>query len=128
MQQKNYTRGAVEEYREVRREEKRVHKKEKRDYDKQELIGLQSLTSSNAIRAYYQKLNERRKGFQPRTTLCRANEGMILWVAMKQYWKDGHNTLRNYYMVTLLNAYKTLLRYRNKEILKRKNQYRLQMK
>jgi hypothetical protein len=29
MQQKNYTRGAVEEYREARREEKRVHKKKK---------------------------------------------------------------------------------------------------
>jgi hypothetical protein len=29
MQQKNHTRGAVEEYCEVRREEKRVHKKKK---------------------------------------------------------------------------------------------------
>jgi hypothetical protein len=29
MQQKNHTRGAVEEYREARREEKRVHKKKK---------------------------------------------------------------------------------------------------
>jgi hypothetical protein len=85
----------VKEYREARKEEKRVHKKKKRDYDKQELIELESLRSSNAIRAYYQKLNESRKDFQPRT-LCRDNEGMILWVAMKQYWKDGHNTLRNY--------------------------------
>jgi hypothetical protein len=30
MQQKNYTRGAVEEYREARREEKKVHKKKKK--------------------------------------------------------------------------------------------------
>jgi hypothetical protein len=79
MQQKNYTRGAVEEHREARREEKRVHKKKnKRDYDKQELIELESLRSSNAIRAYYQKLNGNRKDFQPRTTLCRDNEVMIL--------------------------------------------------
>jgi hypothetical protein len=77
MQQNNYTRGAVEEYREARREENRMHKKKKGD-DKQELIELESLRSSNAIRAYYQKLNESRKGFQLRTTLCRDNEGKIL--------------------------------------------------
>jgi hypothetical protein len=52
--------------------------KRKGDYDKQELIELESLRSSNAIRAYYQKLNECRKDFQPRTTLCRDNKGMIL--------------------------------------------------
>jgi hypothetical protein len=80
MQQKNCTRGAVEEYREARREEKRMHKKKKRDYDKQELIELESLRSSNAIRAYYQNLNESRKDFQPQKTLCRDNEGMILCV------------------------------------------------
>jgi hypothetical protein len=73
MQQKNYTRGAVEEYHEARRE-----KKKKKDYDKQELIELESLKSSNAIRAYYQKLNESRKDFQSRTTLCRDKEVMIL--------------------------------------------------
>jgi hypothetical protein len=38
MQRKNHTRGVVEEYREARREDKRVHKKIKRDYNKQELI------------------------------------------------------------------------------------------
>jgi hypothetical protein len=55
-----------------------VHKKKKRDYNKQELIELESLRSSNAIKACFQKLNESRKDFQPRTTLCRDNEGMIL--------------------------------------------------
>jgi hypothetical protein len=78
MQQKNYTQGAVEEYREARREEKRMHKKKKRDYDKQELIELESLRRSNAIIVYYQKLNESQKDFQSRTILCRDNKGMIL--------------------------------------------------
>jgi hypothetical protein len=41
------------------------------------LIELESLRSSNEIREYYQKLNESRKDFQPRTTLCRDNEGTI---------------------------------------------------
>jgi hypothetical protein len=53
MLQKNYTQGAVEEYREARREEKRAHKKG--DYDEQELIELEPLRISNEIRAYYQK-------------------------------------------------------------------------
>jgi hypothetical protein len=53
MQQRNHTRGAVEEYREARRKEKRLHKKKKREYDKQELIELEHLRSSNKIRAFY---------------------------------------------------------------------------
>jgi hypothetical protein len=53
-------------------------KRKQRYYDKQELMELESLRSSNEIRVYYQKLNESRKDFQPGTTLCRDNEGMIL--------------------------------------------------
>jgi hypothetical protein len=64
MQQKNHTRGA-EEYREARREEKECIKRKKKDYDKQELIELESLRSLNEISAYYQKLNESRKVFNP---------------------------------------------------------------
>lgn len=57
---------------------KRLHKKKKRDHDKQELIELEHLRSSNEIRAFYQKLNKSRKDFQPRTTSCREKEGTIL--------------------------------------------------
>jgi hypothetical protein len=63
-------------------------------YDKQESIELESLRSLNAIRAYYQKLNKSRKGFQPRTTLCRDNEVMIL-DSVEKYWEERHKTLRN---------------------------------
>ncbi|PNF20250.1 hypothetical protein B7P43_G15723 [Cryptotermes secundus] len=38
MQQRNHTRGGVEEYREARRKGTGLHKKKKREYDKQELI------------------------------------------------------------------------------------------
>jgi hypothetical protein len=89
----------VEEYREARREEKIVHKKTKGNYDKQKLIELESLRSSNAIRAYYQKLNESRKGFQPRATLCRDNEGIILCVgsdeAILERWAQHFEELLN---------------------------------
>jgi hypothetical protein len=71
MQQRNHTQGAVEEFCEARRKEKRLHKKRKRDHDKQELTELERLRSSNETRAFYQKLNRSRKDFRPRTTLCR---------------------------------------------------------
>jgi hypothetical protein len=69
--------------------------KKKRDYDKQELIELESLRSSNAIRVYYQKLDESRKDFQPRTTLCRENEGMILgsYEAILERWAQHFEEL-----------------------------------
>ncbi|PNF28690.1 hypothetical protein B7P43_G07879, partial [Cryptotermes secundus] len=62
----------------MKREEKRLHKKKKREYDKQELIELEHFRSSNKIRAFYRKLNKSQKDFQPRTTLCRDKEGTIL--------------------------------------------------
>jgi hypothetical protein len=50
----------------------------KRDHDKQELIKLEHLKSLNETRAFYQKENRRTwKEFQPRTTLCKENDGAI---------------------------------------------------
>jgi hypothetical protein len=51
MQQKNYTQGAVEEYRETRRNERKVHTERKRDHAKQECI--QHLGSLNETGAFY---------------------------------------------------------------------------
>jgi hypothetical protein len=61
------------------------------------LIELESLSSSNAIRAYYQKLNESRKDFQPRTNLCRDNEGMILGSdeAILERWEQHFEEILN---------------------------------
>jgi hypothetical protein len=55
----------VEEYHEDRIKEKRLHKKRKRDHDKQELIELECLRSSNEARAFCRKLNRSRKTFNP---------------------------------------------------------------
>ncbi|PSN43351.1 hypothetical protein C0J52_15555 [Blattella germanica] len=78
MQQRFHTRKAVEEYRVCRREEKRLHKKKKREYEKKELEEMESLKGMNDVRAFYQKLNKSRKDFQPRTSLCRSKDGTIL--------------------------------------------------
>jgi phage host-nuclease inhibitor protein Gam len=70
MQQRNHTRKSVEDYQTARREEKRLHKKKKRDFEKG-LIELQYLRNLNEMRAFYKKLNQSHKNFQPRSTLCR---------------------------------------------------------
>jgi U3 small nucleolar RNA-associated protein 14 len=58
MQQKDHTRKAVEKHHVARREEKRVHKKRKKEYNKYELKELEHLMNINESRALYQKLNK----------------------------------------------------------------------
>jgi hypothetical protein len=76
MQQRNHTRKAVDEYRTVRREEKRVHKQKKKIFTEHELEELERLRSNNGSKSFYRKLNKSRRDFQPRTILCRNKEEM----------------------------------------------------
>ena len=78
MQQRNHTRNAVEEYRTARKEEKRIHKQKKKIFIEHELKELEHLRNNNESKAFYHKLNKSRKDFQPRTTLCRNKEGILL--------------------------------------------------
>ncbi|KAJ4442747.1 hypothetical protein ANN_04338 [Periplaneta americana] len=78
MLQKNHTRRAVEEYREARREEKKVHKKKKREFAQARLVELEQLRDMNETRAFFKKLNNMRKDFQPRTTMCKDKQDVIL--------------------------------------------------
>ena len=78
MQQRNHTRKAVEEYRTARKEEKRIHKRKKKIFIEHELKELEHLRSNNESKSFYQKPNKSRKDFQPRTTLCRSEEGILL--------------------------------------------------
>jgi hypothetical protein len=78
MQHRNHTRKAVEEYRTARREEKGVHKQKKKIFIERGLEELEHLISNNESKSFYQKLNKRRKDFQPRTMLCQDKEGMFL--------------------------------------------------
>jgi hypothetical protein len=68
----------VEEYRTARREGKRVHKQKKKMFIESGLEELERLRSNNESKPFYRKLNKSRKGFQPRTVLCRDKEGMFL--------------------------------------------------
>ena len=68
----------MEEYRTARKEEKRVHKQKKKIFIEHELKELERLRSNNESKSFFKKLNKSRKDFQPRTTLCRNEEGMLL--------------------------------------------------
>jgi hypothetical protein len=76
MQQRSHTRKSVEEYRTARSEEKRGHK-QKKIFIEHGLEELERLRSKNESKSY-QKLNNSRKDFQPRTILCRNKEGTLL--------------------------------------------------
>lgn len=74
----NHTGNAVEKYYVARREEKRVHKKEKNEYHQKELEELKHLRTVNESRVCCQRLNKSHKDFQPRTVLCRNKEGTFI--------------------------------------------------
>ena len=63
MQQRNHTRKAVEEYRNARKEEKRVHKQKKKVYIERELEELECLRSNNESKSFYRKLNKSERTF-----------------------------------------------------------------
>jgi hypothetical protein len=59
-----------------RREEKKVLKKGKKEYNESEL--KEHLRNINESWAFYQKLNKSQKRFSTRTALCKDKEGRIL--------------------------------------------------
>jgi len=58
MQQRNYTRKVVEEYRTARSEEKRVQKQKKKTFIERALVELECLRSNNESKSFYQKLTK----------------------------------------------------------------------
>ena len=75
MIQKHYTRAAEERYKELRREEKRTHKKKKREYMEDLYRDIEHLKTQKEARKFYQLVNNVRADFNPRTTTCRKKNG-----------------------------------------------------
>ncbi|XP_039282916.1 uncharacterized protein LOC120351043 [Nilaparvata lugens] len=95
MQQSRGTRSTAEQYRAMRRAEKRIHKKKKKEWKKKELEILEAARDRNETRKFYNKVNIGRKGFMPRTTLCRAKDGELLSEPGKvlRRWKEHFEEL-----------------------------------
>jgi sorting nexin-29 len=76
MIQRHYTRNAEETYKELRKQEKHIHKKKIRIYYEEQLKETESLNSQNETRKFYQLVNNVRKEFKSRITCRKENEEM----------------------------------------------------
>jgi hypothetical protein len=78
MQQQNRTRSALALYRDLRKQEKHIHRKKKRLHDNKLLENIEHLSQLNNARGMYRLVNENRGAFKPRITCCKAKNGIIL--------------------------------------------------
>jgi hypothetical protein len=73
MVQGQFTHGGEREYRERHKEEKKIHKRKKREYQELEL-----LHTANECRTFFRRVSSIQGEYQPRVTVCRNNEGEIV--------------------------------------------------
>jgi hypothetical protein len=66
MIQRHYTRKAVEKYKPLWREEKTIHKKNKRIFQENILKEIEEFNLHNVTRRLYRMVNKMRKEFKPR--------------------------------------------------------------
>ncbi len=91
------TRSANEHYRILRRVEKRIHKKKKREFQNRTLSELENNYNRNEARKFYKVLNTQRKGFNPRVNMCRALDGTLLTnkTDVLARWREHFDALLN---------------------------------
>ncbi|XP_042911563.1 uncharacterized protein [Parasteatoda tepidariorum] len=77
MIQKN-TRFNADEYRRLRREEKRIHKSKKKAFEEENLRDIESLKTINESRVFYRRINRSRMDFKQTSNLCKSKDGLIL--------------------------------------------------
>ncbi|XP_071033141.1 uncharacterized protein [Parasteatoda tepidariorum] len=78
MLNRKFTRGSIDEYRSARREEKKVHKGKKKAYRENQFKEVESLRTNHESRAFYRVINEGRRDFKPRISLCKDENGTIV--------------------------------------------------
>nr|XP_042906426.1 uncharacterized protein LOC122270970 [Parasteatoda tepidariorum] len=78
MIQKHRTRFFEEQYKNLRRIEKKLHKAKKKAFFEKSLEDLEAMNNQNECRKFYKKVNYMRSEFKPRTITCRNNEGELV--------------------------------------------------
>jgi len=70
-----FTRRAEKEYKETRKEEKKIHREKKREYYNNKLTELEQLHTAKESRKFFRKVNSIPQGYQTHITTCRNKEG-----------------------------------------------------
>ena len=72
------TRSNIETFRNARREARRICRRKKKQYEEEKIEDLQDKYKRNAVKHFYEGIREMRTGFQPRTTMCKNRQGVIV--------------------------------------------------
>jgi hypothetical protein len=78
MQQRSRTRGAEDKYKQLRREEKHIHQKKKRNHYVEKLKQTEAMRENNKTRLFYRNINDIRNNFKPRNTMYRNKNGNLI--------------------------------------------------
>jgi len=92
---KKNTRWATEEYQRRKYEEKKIHRKKKREAWKEVMEEMEEANRQKETRKFYRKVNISRKGYKPRIATCKDKKGNLVTEKKKllQRWAehfDGH--------------------------------------
>jgi hypothetical protein len=84
------TRISYGRYQELRREANRICKKKKQERMKRQLEEAKKFKDQNERRKFYKAIDNLKKGFQPRSTGCRNEDGEIIWEEEKilRRWEE----------------------------------------
>ena len=94
---KHYTRNAVENYRDIRRQEKRLFKAKKRAFIEEIHQNIEENNTKNESRKFYRTVNNLRRDFKPTMMACRDINGEILnnRESIKRRWHQHFDQLLN---------------------------------
>ena len=97
MQQRSYTRALTDKYREARRKETQVQKRKKKQYENEQVERLEELGQQHQTRKFYRGINNLRKDFKPRFTVCKSKNGDVNTETgdILNRWKDHFHELLN---------------------------------
>lgn len=95
------TRAAVEEFNEKRKQARNECRKKKRMAEKEKFQHIVEMQETGNIREMYKEIKDIKKGFQPRTTLCKNGQGQLIGDSTQilnrwaEYFEEllGNNTI-----------------------------------
>jgi exonuclease VII large subunit len=78
MIQRHKKRGAKEQYTEMRKIEKKIHRKKNKEFFEEKMKQVEKLHEQKESKRMYRLVNDNGKQFKPCTTACRDSTGLIL--------------------------------------------------